>query len=378
MKKNFVFLLVFSAAFVCGSAQAQDEKADFNQKWMAAEKKYSVEYLRKLEAENRREFVKLFFDLGKEYFENEDYPAALVSFKRVIQLEKEEREKEFTLLSGQYLEAIDNRIMGQVEVTCSKTCEKDLSRLKKGIEEILDQKTVSGGAASLISGAVARPDQSEVKPVAEKTVSDLEKQDDPKLAEIDKLKDEVLSQKKDLAKDKALMRLRLKKEILEAKNEIEKLLYDKKTREIADKRKAEERLITLRDLYKKKQYEPALKEAEEILVLDPQHQETKKIKAYIENILDRKKAKEERAKAKAEKKRLKQEAAFKRKQQIEEKKLKKKIGILLKNAEKDILDQKFVRAGNSLRQILSLDPENPEAQRFLEYIELKVKDFSPE
>ncbi len=357
---------------------AQDQNSEYRASWLQAEKEYSTEYIRKLEAENRREYIKLFFDLGKEYFEAEDYPAALVSFKRVVSLETVEKQKEFTLLAGRYIEAINSRLMNQVEQQCSRTCDKDLARLKKGIEEIVAQPPV----------VVYEP---EPEPEAVKESKDKrlafgkEPVADEKLTAIEQMKKELLAEKEELDKDKELMKLKLKKEILSAKKEIEALLFDKKTREINDKREAKARMISLRELYRKKEFAKALQEAEAIIILDPDLREARRIKDSIESQLARKKAREERERQRLEaKQRRAQEAKRRRLAREEEKRkraeqarakaLKEKIDGLLKDAEKEILRQRYLKAKDVLEEALALDANNPEVLRLYEYIKVRMQE----
>lgn len=376
MKRKDVVCMCLLGLLFAVNVYAQDQSNEYRASWLEAEKEYSTEYIRKLEAENRREYIKLFFDLGKEYFEAEDYPAALVSFKRVVSLETVEKQKEFTLLSGQYIEAINSRLMNQVEKQCSQTCDKDLARLKKGIEEIVAQPPV----------VTYEPEPAAVKKSKEKILS-LEKEPvtDEKLSAIEQMKKELLAEKEELDKDKELMKLKLKKEILSAKKEIEALLFDKKTREINDKREAKARMISLRELYRKKEFAKALQEAEAIIILDPDLREARRIKDSIESQIARKKAREERERHRLEEKQRRAREAEDRRlareeekriraEQARAKELKDKIDGLLKDAEKEILRQRYLKAKDVLEQALKLDAGNPEVVRLYEYIKVRMQE----
>ena len=366
MGKNFLFISIVLSLGVSGTVFSQSKDEDFRKKWKETEEEYSAEYTRKAEEKDRKEYVQMFFDLGKEYYYSQDYPSALVSFNRVVELEAEGEDKELTPLTEDFLEEIDKRILRQIEEECSLTCDKDLRRIRQGIDEILAQNPV----------VVFEPPEPEE-----------EQEEDEKLAEIRRRRKELFSQRKELGKDKAIMRLKLKKAILTAKKEIEEIIFVNRGREIGDKHEARARMLTVRELYRKKKYEKALKEIEVILALDPYMREAKQIKNFIEKKMAREKERAERARyRKAKKRRMKErlvaqrkereEALKRRKEEAEETQRREKISRLLKKAEKEILKEQYRDAGTTLKDVLEIEPDNNEAFRLLDYIKIRVEEIA--
>ncbi|MCM8774580.1 MAG: hypothetical protein NC820_07625 [Candidatus Omnitrophica bacterium] len=359
MKREFIIFIF--GLFVVVSVFPQ-QSPDWRSKWEALESNYSKDYEMKLNEERKKLYIKTYFDLGKEYYFAKDYPSALVCFRKVIELEKDNSFQEFTPVCEKFLEEIYKRLAGQIEKEFSYLYGEDFKRLKSGIEEILSEVGKS-------------------PPEEEKTQEDIL---------MEQLQQELSKKKKDIEKEKKLMELQLEKEALEIRHQIDKFIFAQKVKNLENKRKAEEKVVLLRELYKKGSYQEAIKEADEILQLDPLNKEAKKIKEAIfsvmekeeakrrqEEELEKKKREEERKRAKEEEKKRKEEEELARKrEELNKRKFKAKIDGMLKKVERALVNESYRTASELLQEVISLDPNNEEAVKLWDYFKVKLEQIS--
>ncbi|MBN2482985.1 MAG: hypothetical protein JXD21_02125 [Candidatus Omnitrophica bacterium] len=430
MKKIFLLLGVFMLGlfFFCSTkafAAPDMSGKNYRSRWEEAEMKYKGEDKERKAQERKQLYTRVYFELGKEYYTLEDYAAALVSFRRVIDLEQNLEQKEYTPMAEEYLKEVEKRLPRQIETQYSVSYGKDLGRLKKGIDFILAQKPEvqppeepempaeeaieESAPESAVEEAELSVDTAGQETVVVMIPADIQ---DPKMQRIHALRQQVGETQEDLEKDRELMRLALQKEVLQSKKEIEKLIYEQKIRQVGNRAEVENRLMTLKELYGSGDYANALPEAKMILELDPTNRFAKRVKEIIET-KNRKEREEKIRKAKQEmwrkqtiqeRARLKQErqealrrqkelaeAARKEKEQARlrreeekqakaeaarQKELALQIEADLEEAQEYILREDYTRATSRIKEVLQIDPNHPEALRLKDYIELRLQGIT--
>ncbi len=393
----------------------QDGK-DYRFRWETAELQYKEEVKERKALQRKQLYTRVYFELGKEYYALEDYAAALVSFRRVIDLEQKLNQKQYTEMAKEYLAEIEKRLPRQIERQYSVNYGKDLSRLKKGIDFILAQKPpepppepettepeeepVEGSRqndtpetnlkakGTVVTAPEASSDAS-AEAIGQGVGMIVESGDklDPKEEKIASLRQQVNVSQEELEKDRELMRLALQKEVLESKRQIEKLIYDQKRKQVENRAEIENRMMTMKELYARGEYDDALTEANMILTLDPTVRTAKRVKEIIETKRVRERQEKIR-KANQEiwRKKVTQERAQRKKEWEEARRRKKegaeaarraaKLQASLEDAQDYILHEDYTKAAAALKKVLKIDPDHPEALRLKSYIELQLEGIS--
>ena len=179
----------------------------------------------------------------------------------------------------------------------------------------------------------------------------------------------------------------MQKQVLEAKAQIEDVIFEKKVEAMEAKIEAEREIPELKELYRKREFEVAVKKADDILKIDPDNEAAANIKAAIKADL---RAMAEKKQQQRELERKKQEMAAEQKRRHEElqrqkekaraaaqlKKKQAQIDRFLRDAERHILDEQYRQAADKLKEVLVLAPQHDEALRLLEYIKIKLHQIS--
>ncbi len=385
MKKEGLLLGIFWGFILGGAFAADSGGSDFKEEWLKAEQEYARDYKNEQAAEQRKMYIQLYFDLGREYYNKKDYPSALVCFRRVVDLEKEEGICHLTLVANKFLKEIDQRLSRQIEKECSIRYGKDLQRIKKGVDMIIAQ-------VGRREEAIIYPDKAGEKEKVEEKKTPEEK--DALTLEIEKLRRQLNKKKEDLDKERELMRLQIQKEVLAARQEIEKLIFAQKVKSIQIKREVTNKLLELKDLYRKHKYDDALEVVRDILELDPDNLEAKQIRDSIrirlrhqeelkrkrEELAKRrellKKRREELIKKREEARRRKEEERRKLAEKRKREALERKVSSNLKRALSLMALENYEEASRKLGEVLKLDPANKEAVLLLEYIKGRIKEIS--
>ncbi len=348
-----IFLVLVTFPLLC-FAQVHSEK-DFRSLWFKTEKSYIKEQDAKAREEAAKQDVQIYMEMGRNYMVNNDYAAAIVCFRDIVNLESGMKEKTFTNEAKKLISEIDEKLNEDIKHELGGLLKQSIDRRKRGSQRILSslirpKPVVPAPADKAAAPRSAAPAKQPAKELVQESVQ-------PQITELDP----------QLAKRRAALESEIaaKKVIIDAELEIKKLEFAKKQMEI------DSLLYLAREMIKNGDYPAAIRQAEKVFVIDKGNPKARDVIDQANKKIERDKylakKREEDARLAAEKERKRQEDMAKA---AEEKRLRDIQSHFDKGIE-FFRENRFLEATGEFKYVLELDPYNTQAKFYL--LEIKTR-----
>jgi|GEM_PF-3328995 len=130
----------YSGTNLYPAGNSDDEQAAYRKQWLETESVYGNEYESVIKERERKRDIKLYMDMGKEYLEKKDNPAALFCFKKIVELEAGETKKAYSREAQEFIIKIEETMQRDIINEISGLRKEDWNKRRRGVERILQRK----------------------------------------------------------------------------------------------------------------------------------------------------------------------------------------------------------------------------------------------
>lgn len=437
---GFLVLSGYSGTDLYSAGSNDDEQAAYRRQWLETESVYGNEYENVIKERERKRDIKLYMDMGKDYLEKRDNPAALFCFKKILELEASETKKAYSREAHEFIIKIEEEMQKDIIKEISGLRKEDWGKRRRGVERILQRKPADLDLAA--RKKEQDPDALRRKELEEELLRKRKALDEEmklkklemqiKQAETDTmlqyaaelivetnymdalevvnkvLKVEPANVRAHELKNKAMYAIeeeraaidRTKEETRRALEHLKKKEDDAKQRAMEEKARQEAeakqkefstRFAAGKKYYQEHNYRQAIEEIKAALSVEPDHSEAKMLLSEIKGLVDEAmktidtaKSDDDARKALEAIKKQKDEEAKRvlenlRKQAEEERK--KEVSVRLASGKNYFQQQNYLEAVKDFKAVLVLEPEQEEAKRYLaeikEVLSKAAEAFSP-